>query len=244
MKNSNKTLSNAIAALFIIAMLLANVAFALSKDKDRDHDDPDTATPIKHVVVIFQENVSFDHYFASYPRAANTAGEPGFRAKADTPTVNGLNIPLLLSNPNSAAPFRLDRSQAATCDQDHEYTDEQKAYDKGLLDKFVEFAGNGGPPDGNLVCKASDTMGYYDGNTVTAIWNYAQRFAMSDNSFNTTFGPSSPGALNLIAGQTHGVTTTSGNVSEDVVAGSVIADPQPLNDKCTTREAVQLTGKN
>jgi phospholipase C len=31
-------------------------------------------TPIKHVVVIFQENVSFDHYFGTYPQAANTSG--------------------------------------------------------------------------------------------------------------------------------------------------------------------------
>jgi hypothetical protein len=42
-------------------------------------------------------------------------------------------------------------------------------------------------------------MDYYDGNTVTALWNYAQHFAMNDNSFNTTFGPSTPGALNLVA---------------------------------------------
>ncbi len=37
-------------------------------------------------------------------------------------------------------------------------------------------------------------MGYYDGNTVTALWNYAQHFAMNDNSYDTTFGPSTPGA--------------------------------------------------
>ncbi len=37
-------------------------------------------------------------------------------------------------------------------------------------------------------------MNYYDGNTVTGLWNYAQNFAMSDNSFGTTFGPSAPGA--------------------------------------------------
>jgi phospholipase C len=42
-------------------------------------------------------------------------------------------------------------------------------------------------------------MGYFDGNTVTALWNYAQQFAMSDNFFGTTFGPSTPGALNLIS---------------------------------------------
>ena len=51
-------------------------------------------------------------------------------------------------------------------------------------------------------------MGYYDGNTVTALWNYAQHFAMSDNSYSTKFGPSTVGALNLIAGQTNGVSHT------------------------------------
>jgi phospholipase C len=48
------------------------------------------ATPIKHLVVIFQENVSFDHYFAAYPYATNSPGEPAFHAFRDTPTVNGL----------------------------------------------------------------------------------------------------------------------------------------------------------
>jgi len=47
-------------------------------------------------------------------------------------------------------------------------------------------------------------MDYYDGNTVTALWNYAQHYAMSDNSYGTTFGPSSPGAVNVTAGNTYG----------------------------------------
>ena len=51
-------------------------------------------------------------------------------------------------------------------------------------------------------------MGYFDGNTVTALWNYAQHFAMSDNSYGTNFGPSTPGAINLISGQTNGVVDT------------------------------------
>ena len=45
-------------------------------------------------------------------------------------------------------------------------------------------------------------MDYYDGNTVTALWNYAQNYAMSDNNWDTTFGPSTPGALNVISGTT------------------------------------------
>src|SRR6266566_336182 len=60
-----------------------------------------TATPIKHLVVIFQENVSFDHYFGTYPNATNPSGEPSFHAAPDTPSVNGLTGPLLTNNPNS-----------------------------------------------------------------------------------------------------------------------------------------------
>ena len=52
-------------------------------------------------------------------------------------------------------------------------------------------------------CDRGSVMNYYDGNTVTALWNYAQRFAMSDNSHDATFGPTLPGHLNLVAGQTH-----------------------------------------
>src|SRR5215831_10975048 len=163
-----------------------------------------TATPIQHLVVIFQENVSFDHYFGTYPFATNPSGEPAFHARSGTPTVNGLLAAgLLNNNPTAANPQRLDRvlPQLVTCDQDHSYKDEQTAFHHGLMDKFVETLAGSSCADKSIV------MDYYDGNVVTALWNYAQRFAMSDNSFSTTFGPSTPGALNLISGQTHGATT-------------------------------------
>src|ERR1700742_2661397 len=125
------------------------------------------SSPIKHVVVIFQENISFDHYFGTYPNAANPPGEPAFHALPGTPHVNGLTPELLAHNPNAANPMRLDRIQAVTCDMDHGYTSEQKAYDGGKLDKFVEHTGATGPG-----CDPRMVMGYYDGNTVTALWNY------------------------------------------------------------------------
>jgi len=202
-----------------------------------------TTTPIQHLVVIFQENVSFDHYFGTYPQATNPAGEPSFSPAAGTPAVDGLTPSLLSANPNSANPFRLGRSQALTCDQNHDYTAEQKAFDGGKMDKFVQ---NTNSP----ACSAPNysnpnlVMGYYDGNTVTGLWNLAQHFAMSDNSFGTTYGPSTPGALNLIAGQTHGVTATSGSTTGAVAGGSVIGDPDPLGDDCSGSSQVQLSGPN
>jgi phospholipase C len=212
------------------ASLAATTSAGIADNGDKSASG--TATPIKHLVVIFQENVSFDHYFATYPNAANPQNEPAFNAAKNTPTVNGLNESLLAPNsPNAVQPFRLDRSQFETADQDHVYKDEQLAYDHGLMDQFVEKVGRGNGPGGQ---PGGQVMGYYDGNTVTALWNYAQNFAMSDNSFSTTFGPSTPGALNLISGQTHGFTADGSAVP--AASSSVIGDPQPSGDKCNTRD--------
>jgi phospholipase C len=201
----------------------------------------ETTTPIRHLVVLFQENVSFDHYFATYPDAENKPGETPFVPRPGTPTVNGLKGVLLTHNPNSAPPKRLDRAHAATCDQDHDYAAEQKAFDHGLMDKFVEFTGEGGSG-----CDAKIVMSYFDGNTVAALWNYAQHFAMSDDSFDTVFGPSTPGAVDLVSGQTHGAVPADSKDGDDVLtaAGTVISDPDPEFDDCSSPPVIHMTGTN
>src|SRR5437899_1300332 len=83
--------------------------------KENDQDDSRTKTPIKHVVVIFQENVSFDHYFGTYPHAFNLPSETPFHAKDDTPESNTLlSSGLLTNNPNKANPFRIPPSVPVT----------------------------------------------------------------------------------------------------------------------------------
>jgi phospholipase C len=218
-----------------------------------------TATPIKHVVVIFGENISFDHYFGTYPNALNPKGEPRFVAKPGTPSVNGYNDGLLFNNPNflnkagngagATNPFRLDRTEASTADQDHDYTPEQQAFHGGLMDSFPEYTGTPGPPPNGQTTNGL-VMGYYDGNTVTALWNYAQRFALNDNSYDTNFGPSTPGAINLISGQTNGVSdqvNATGDVIDDGNGGfTLISDADPIGDVCstTTGAQVQFGGQN
>jgi phospholipase C len=175
--------------------------------------EPRTATPIKHLVIIFGENESFDHYFGTYPVAKNPQGEPAFYPRPFTPPVNGLTFQLLNHNPNftntangtaAANPFRLDRTQAHTGDMNHGYTAEQAAFDDGKMDLFPLNTGNPGIAGTDTFTTGALVMGYYDGNTVTALWNYAQHFALSDNSFSSQFGPSSPGAINVISGLTNG----------------------------------------
>jgi phospholipase C len=207
-----------------------------------------TATPIQFLVVIFQENVSFDHYFGTYPNALNPKFENQFTPAANTPTVNGLTNALLTFNPNlnpangagAANPFRLGPLQAATADQDHNYLDEQLAFDSGLMDLFPTHTGNG----------QTQVMAYFDGNTTTALWNYANFFAMSDNSYGTTFGPSTPGVLNLVSGQTN--TTVAPTQGSNEVSGgpdgsfSVVGDSDPLGDVCSNpnRDQVQMNSSS
>ncbi|WP_263373575.1 phospholipase C [Granulicella aggregans] len=221
---------------------------------------------IKHVVVIFGENVSFDHYFATYPTALNQPHDTSvFAPFGNTPVPSNLaSKGLLTDNPNLSVlngsgatdPFRLDPVQAATGDQAHDYTREQVAFNSGKMDLFPSTIGvaesqslaaaTSAPP---AVVTSGLTMGYYDGNTVTAIWNYAQHYALNDHSFATTFGPSTPGALNLISGQTNGVTNATAPGTAVVADGSggltAIGDIDPAGDVCSsTTSSISMSGKN
>jgi phospholipase C len=262
-------------------------AGAGAEERDRDFH---TATPIKHLVVIFQENVSYDHYFATYPKAQNNAGETSFLASPRTPPNNNLVTPLdvdhnfmpltggpnlLTHNPNdnpaapgngrtngtdAANPFRLTPAQVLTADQGHNESPEESAYDNGKMDGFPAWVGTAGPP----INTKGLVMGYFDGNTVTALWNYAQHFALNDNNYTTHFGPSTPGAINLVSGQTNGLAAVNGNVvsgtgtllhpTHEAFGDSahltsnitVIGDGDPLGDTCSnpTIDQVRMSGQN
>jgi len=118
------------------------------------------------------------------------------------------------------------------------------------MDKFPQFTGqvsNTNPPC-DFGLGTNVVMGYYDGNTVTALWNYAQHFAMSDNFFGTTFGQSSAGHVNIVSGQTHGLTVTGAGADLDsvVVDGTLAGPGGPAFDDCAqaTGTLVALTGLN
>jgi phospholipase C len=290
----------AVTAACLAAAFAVATASAVADDRDNDSSrGVRTATPIKHVVVIFQENVSFDHYFGTYPLAQNNPGETRFKASPRTPksintlltpldTTNGFKpltgIDLINHNPNgnpnapvlpnssklngadASNPFRLSPAQALTADQGHNESPEQSAYNNGHMDGFPAWVGTAGPPPAAppaAVTTKGLVMGYYDGNTVTALWNYAQHYALSDNHYTTQFGPSSPGAINLISGQSNGfaamqnVVDGSGNLlhptheafgdaSKSPSNLTLIGDADPLLDVCSNPaiDQVTMTGRN
>jgi phospholipase C len=262
---------------------------------------PTTQTPIQHLVVIFQENESFDHYFATYPYATNAAGEDQFTVAANTPTVDGLctggpnptvasapctasNVgtsTLMTANPNGVEPQRFDPGANAngvynanldthgsnagidsilTCSQNHNYTPEQTAFDGGAMDKFPANVGStaAAPEPGEPACTTAQNLDYYDGNTVTGYWNYAQHYAMSDNNYDTDFGPSTPGALDVVSGDTNGVNVATPSLTSDAPASGAgplvsdgaggytdINDGDPYYDDCSsTSKNFGLSGQN
>jgi Phospholipase C len=224
---------------------------------ESSQDAVPTATPIKHLVVIFDENRSFDHYFGIYPVAANPGGEPVFKASPWTPQVDGLTPQLLTQNPNklnpingvnAVNPFRLDRAQANTEGQNHNYTPEQLAYDNGAADRFPAYTGNNTISNTGTFGTNGLVMGYYDGNTVTALWNYAQHFAMDDNAYTDTYGPSTPGALGVVSGTNNGaeVVLGSGATIPDGQGGlTLTGDTDPAYDVCSSAyNTVAMTSKN
>jgi len=245
------------AAVATAACVIALHAGPTSANPAPQHHGGGTTTPIKHLVVIFGENISFDHYFATYPKAANTDGTT-FHASRHTPKADTLaSAGLLTHNPNLYQPTRLTPSQALTCDQNHSYGPEQKAANGGANDKYVENTSV--DTCSGLFGAPGLTMDYYDGNTVTGLWNYAQQYAMSDNSYSDTFGPSTPGALNLIAGQTHGGQAVNSVTGAPVTDSSVVVspdshgigtDPDPAYDDCSdnnhtsTNNLAAMHGKN
>ena len=228
----------------LLASLAAAIAVLTGPATAVARATPRPATPVEHLIVIFQENVSFDHYFGTYPHAENPPGEPRFVAAPGTPAVNGLSGGLLTQNPNAADPFRLDRSEALQCENQHAYARQQSAMHGGLMDMFVEFLA---PKDAG--CDPHQMMGHFDGNTVTALWNYAQHYALADNFFSTTIGPSTPGHINLVSGQTHGALPAE--IPDEVANGTLISDPDPKYDDCSLAPGdegsggtIEMTGRN
>ena len=81
-------------------------------------------------------------------------------------------------------------------DQNHAYTAEQQAYNDGKMDLFPKYTGKGTPGGAGAFGTKGQVMGYFDGNTVTALWHYAQHFAMNDNAWTDTYGPPRPACWN------------------------------------------------
>ena len=144
------------------------------------------ANPIKHVVVLIQENHTFDNYFGTYPGA------------------NGINSSIALpTTPDSSdlvSPFHLS-SATPPIDLPHYRGAALEAYNSGKMDGFVYAE------------KSNLTMGYFDHREIPYYWDYASQFVLADNFFTSVMGPSLPNHIYLFAGQSGGVVENIDNAT-------------------------------
>ena len=172
---------------------------------------------VKYVFVLFQENRSFDHYFGTF-RGANGLFSDGTQTRV--PAANTQAILNTDGSMGTIQPFRIGPEQNASDLDDIDHGHPRMAAKMHLvngvpvMDRFAlneqakYFAGspiNPTTPPSSVSLKSKQfgelAMAYVDCDTVPFLWNYANKFTLFDNIFQTTIGPSTPNAIAMISGQ-------------------------------------------
>lgn len=145
----------------------------------------ETATPIKHVVVIVQENHSFDNYFGTYPTANGTLIN-GITSQLQP--VDG--IPNGVCLPHGTGCLSPYRTNAGNTESPIEgQVTYENDYDNGKMDGFAAYSG-------------PQSMAYFDYHQIPAYWVYAEEYGLSDNYFSPALSTTNPNRLILLAGDT------------------------------------------
>jgi phospholipase C len=157
---------------------------------------PQAAGPIQHVVVIMQENRSFDHYFGTFP------GADGL------PMTNGVPS-VCLPDPASASGCQPSFHDADLTNQGgpHSHTDFLADLDGGRMDGFVIQARRSAQAScttrGGVACAGasgqSDVMGYHDQREIPAYWTWAAQYVLQDHMFEATSSWTLPSHLYLVS---------------------------------------------
>lgn len=190
-----------LAAITVLFCTAATLTATAQTHKRRSHDArqqliANLRAHIHHVFVIYQENRSFDSYFGSFPGADNLATAQarahGFR-QWDAIGHEWI-VPFLLkaadtSDPGHSRPALLAKSDHGRMDNFVGYQEHYLADVKQASPMFARQVG-------------ILTMAHEDCHTIPFLWMYAHRFALYDHIFQAMYGPSTPGNIDLIAGQT------------------------------------------
>src|SRR3990170_8381740 len=153
----------------------------------------DLSQRIDHIIVVVEENHTFDSYFADYPGANGTYGVTNYPRDPATGTPVE-PVPYSESTRErvlaAATPGKelLSNGRAAA----------EEAYNGGLMDGFV----------GAQVRRGNDpqvSMVYYSKEDARGLWNVADRFVLFDKYFSSALGDSLPNMLYLLAGTSNGI---------------------------------------
>lgn len=173
-----------LAAALLLAMAAAEARAASDAELGR----------IKHIIVIYLENRSFDNLYGLFPGASGIeqAGEAARQTNLDGVPYERLPPPIETGRRSRSAdprfpadlpngPFRIEPFVSIGMripDLVHRFYQEQAQIDGGSMDRFAAVSDAGGL-----------AMGYYDGSAM-ALWDYAKRFTLADRFFHAAFGGS------------------------------------------------------
>jgi phospholipase C len=165
-------------------------------------------TDIEHVVILIQENRSFDHYFGSY------RGVRGFSEKSaafQQPDPSNTTDPPMLK----LLPFHLDTSKtnaACTHDITHDWVPQHQSWHNGAMDGFVTS---------RLAINSNDavlSMGYYTRADIPYYYALADGFTICDNYFCSVMGPTDPNRLYTMAASLDPDGKNGGPVLQTIIA--------------------------
>jgi phospholipase C len=154
----------------------------------RDPRTPPTATPrrsalsnlssIKNIVIVLQENHTFDNYFGSYPNADGTSGKD-------------LCLPNVAGSGPCTRPFHA--TSRTPADINHSWSSAHTDFDAGKMDGFVYSE------------RTPTTMSFYDGSDLPRYWAAADQYVLCDRYFTSVMSQSAPNHLYLVAGTSGGL---------------------------------------
>ncbi len=216
--------------VFITALILSARFWARAQPpaRHRERRQPPDAllvhlrARIRHVFVIYQENRSFDSYFGSFPGADNLATAQARRHgyRQYDPIGKTWITPFALTAPDTADPPHWREALLAEANG-------------GRMDQFISVGENYLASQGTPKPSAHQigllTMAHWDCRTIPFLWLYAHRFALYDDIFDATYGPSTPGNIDLIAAQS-GQTQWAQHPKEAAKPGSGAPGEPVLND--------------
>ncbi|MGH9560740.1 MAG: phospholipase C, partial [Terracidiphilus sp.] len=177
------------AAAAELASLILNGCGASSSGASPGPSACATLTDIKHVVILIQENRSFDHYFGSY-KGVRGFSDASLAFQQPDPS-NTASSPV-----GKLLPFHIDNSKlsaACTPDITHDWVPQHQSWDNGAMDGFVTS---------RLPINANDailSMGYYNRADLPYYYALADAFTICDNYFCSVIGPTDPNRLYTMA---------------------------------------------
>jgi phospholipase C len=171
-----------------LAARRASCEFAAGASTTQTIGCPSEAIPIEHVVIIMQENRSFDQYFGHLP--GHGQDDVDVVAVASNPDPSGTPIPWH------------HETEYCVADTDHGWSASHTQWNHGRNDGFAITNADTGDPTGQRA------MGFYEQEDLPFYYDLASTFAISDRYFCSILGPTYPNRYYLAAGTSFGIVTT------------------------------------